>query len=467
MMSKNLNVLFVGTGDTVISELEKDLVRLGFESCEHAHPGVTPYEIEHLKPGLVILGPSLEHRMRWQCIHTIKIVDLSIPVLITGNDNGFSEAPPSAPFRGIHPLGDGLNRDHLFTTVERALQEKAECETGPDFPVLIGESGAMKRIREKIRSICDKDITVLITGESGTGKELIARSIFYHSTRKNGPFVKVNCTALPDELLESEVFGFQKGAFTGAHKNKPGRIELADGGTLFIDEIGDLSVNLQVKFLQVLEDKAFSRLGGTQDKVVDARVIAATNSDLLKKIREGTFRKDLFYRLNVMHIEAPPLRDRKEDIPILIHYLLNKYCFDFRKEPLGVPAKIEEYLCAYHWPGNVRELENVLRRGIVLRSWDFLENEFQLENRIAQESNPFPEAQSALAAWPDDNMGEAYKDGDFSLKKISKAYISEVEHQAILKALRETHWNRKRAAELLQVSYKTLLNRIAELGISP
>ncbi|MBW2023056.1 MAG: sigma 54-interacting transcriptional regulator [Deltaproteobacteria bacterium] len=182
--------------------------------------------------------------------------------------------------------------------------------------------------------------------------------------------------------MESEVFGFQRGAFTGAHRNKPGRLELSHGGTLFIDEIGDLSLQLQVKFLQVIEDKTFSRLGGVSGKIVDARVIAATNRDLWKMVKEGTFRKDLYYRLNVVHIEAPPLRKRKQDVPLLLDYFINKYCYELKRDPLDLPLHVLGALNEYAWPGNVRELENIVRRAIVLREWDFVFKELDLDLRL-------------------------------------------------------------------------------------
>jgi two-component system response regulator AtoC len=280
--------------------------------------------------------------------------------------------------------------------------------------------------------------------------------------------VKVNCSALPDELLESEVFGFQKGAFTGAYRDKPGRLEMANGGTLFIDEIGNLSLSLQVKFLQVLEDRSFSRLGGTEDRIVDTRVVAATNTDLAKKVRDGTFRKDLFYRLNVVPIEAPPLRGRSDDIPLLTDYFLNKYCFELGKDCLELPRKIADLFLAYQWPGNVRELENVIRRAIILRNWDFIFKELNLENlQHDSEDVLLSDDTSHPLVWQDDKVRRFFRDSDFSLKKISNAYVSEAERQAILKALKQTQWNRKKAAELLRVSYKTLLNRIFEFDLKP
>jgi two-component system response regulator AtoC len=337
----------------------------------------------------------------------------------------------------------------------------------PDYPVIIGQSEAIRVIKQKIQNVAGRDITVLITGETGTGKELIARSLHYHSSRSQGPLVKITCGALPDELLESEVFGFQKGAFTGAHKNKPGRLELAHNGTLFIDEIGDLSLALQAKFLQVLEDKAFARLGGIYDKFVDTRVVAATNSDLQKRVHDGLFRKDLFYRLNVIHIQAPPLRERKPDIPVLMHYFVDKYCLELKKEALEIPAKILKHLHAYQWPGNVRELENVVRRAVALRDWEFVFKELNLDSVPKGVRSGSKEDLGAVAGWSEEKIESLIKENRFSLKKITKTYVSEAERQAILDVLAKTQWNRKKAAELLGVSYKTLLGRIDEFGLKP
>jgi two-component system response regulator AtoC len=272
---------------------------------------------------------------------------------------------------------------------------------------------------------------------------------------------------LPDELLESEVFGFQKGAFTGAHKNKPGRLELAHNGTLFIDEIGDLSLALQAKFLQVLEDKAFARLGGIYDKFVDTRVVAATNSDLQRKVRDGLFRKDLFYRLNVIHIQAPPLRERKQDIAILVNYFIDKYCLELRKEVLDIPAKILKHLQAYQWPGNVRELENVVRRAVALRDWEFVFKELGLETLPKGVARASGDEFGAVTGWTDEKIEKLIRENRFSLKKITKTYVSEAERQAIVDVLAKTQWNRKRAAEMLGVSYKTLLGRIDEFRLKP
>jgi len=335
-----------------------------------------------------------------------------------------------------------------------------------EFPLIVGQSEKIREVRQKIRNVGGKNITVLITGETGTGKELVARFIHYHSPRREGPLVKISCGALPDDLLESEIFGFQKGAFTGAYRDKPGRLELAQGGTLFIDEIGELSLTLQVKFLQLLEDKAYARLGGVRDELIDIRAVAATNADLPKKVRLGQFRKDLFYRLNVIHIKVPPLRERKEDIGWLTYYFLNKYSFEQKRELLDIPDKISQRFQDYHWAGNVRELENVVRRAVALRDWGFVFKELQMDGTPQAESQ-FPPSVDHSFERRDQSIKETLNQKDFSLKKITKAYVLEAERKAILGALEKTHWNRKVAAQNLQVSYKTLLNRIDELGLKP
>ncbi len=467
-MEKNINILIIETDLSTSAGLEEKLNHLGFQLCPLAVPSEPIDLLESLSPDLAILGPSLDKETFFKCIHKLKILDPAMPILIACDDDWLSGGSAFAPFEGLHSLSPDLDPGSISRTIEIALAHKAECELRPDLPVLIGQSREIIRIRQKIQRVADKDITVLITGETGTGKELIARSIHYHSLRNKGPLVKINCGTLPDDLLESEVFGFQKGAFTDAYRDKPGRLEMANDGTLFIDEIGDLSLSLQVKFLQVLEDKAFSRLGGTEDKIIDTRVLAATNMDLWEKVHEGVFRKDLFYRLNVVHIKAPPLRERKDDLHLLSHYFMNLYSFEFKKEPLDIPEKINDLFQAYDWPGNVREFENVIRRAIALGDWDFVFTELNLENMESRRGDgPFSDTYLPNMGWHEDRVKEFFGERDFSLKKISKAYVSEAERKAILNALKGTDWNRRKASRLLRVSYKTLLNRIDEFGLKP
>jgi two-component system response regulator AtoC len=468
-MSDEISVLVIDSDPSIAEAWAARVKKLGFMNCSIAGPNVPIDELAASKPDLAVLGPSLDEETCIRCVHKMKILTPFMPVLTSCGGVPLAEGPEVVPFEGIYTIGTDLDAKEFAETVQSALKFRDEHKMRPDYPVIIGSSEAVRSIKQKIRQVAGKDITVLITGETGTGKELIARSVHYHSQRNQGPLVKISCGALPDELLESEVFGFQKGAFTGAHKNKPGRLELAHNGTLFIDEIGDLSLALQAKFLQVLEDKAFARLGGIYDKFVDTRVVAATNSDLQRKVRDGLFRKDLFYRLNVIHIQAPPLRERKQDIPTLIHYFVDKYCLELKKDVLEIPAKILKHLQAYQWPGNVRELENVVRRAVALRDWEFVFKELLLETipNGAGRVSRSREDLGALGSWSDDKIEMLIRENQLSLKRITKSYVSEAERQAIVDVLARTQWNRKKAAELLGVSYKTLLGRIDEFRLKP
>ncbi|MCX5877715.1 MAG: sigma-54 dependent transcriptional regulator [Deltaproteobacteria bacterium] len=466
-MSDEINVLVIDSDPSIAEAWAGRVKQFGFVHCFTARPNVAIDELAALKPDLAVLGPSLDAEACIQCIHKLKIITPFMPVLTSCGGVPLAEGPEIESFEGIYPIGTDLESAEFAETVQSALKFRDEYKMRPDYPVIIGQSEAIRNIKLKIQKVAAKDITVLITGETGTGKELIARSVHYHSPRSQGPLVKISCGALPDELLESEVFGFQKGAFTGAHKNKPGRLELAHNGTLFIDEIGDLSLSLQAKFLQVLEDKAFARLGGIYDKFVDTRVVAATNSDLQSKVREGLFRKDLFYRLNVIHIQAAPLRERKPDIPLLIYYFVHKYCLELKKDILGMPGKVLKHLQAYQWPGNVRELENVVRRAVALKDWEFIFRELNLESLQKKGEHASMEDLGTIAGWSDEKIERLIRENRFSLKKITKTYVSEAERLAIVDVLAKTQWNRKKAAEVLGVSYKTLLGRIDEFGLKP
>lgn len=465
-MTNTFSILVIDSDPAEAGVLIEKLTASGFSRCVTVKPAASMIELAAMKPDIAVLGPSLDGDTCVKCIHKMKIIDPSMAILLSYERVPFLNVE-AAPFEGIHPVRYELAHTELGHAMERAAKHREHYRSRPDYPVIIGQSDQIRAIKQKIQAVSTKDITVLITGETGTGKELIARSVHYHSLRSEGPLVKITCGALPDELLESEVFGFQKGAFTGAHRNKPGRLELAHEGTLFIDEIGDLSLSLQAKFLQVLEDKAFARLGGIYDKNVDARVVAATNMDLHKKVREGGFRKDLFYRLNVIHIKAPALRERKQDIPVLLNYFLNKYCLELRKDLLDVPARVIKHFNAYHWPGNVRELENAVRRAVALRDWSFIFREMGLESPRLRSESSVPERAASLPAWEEEKIQRLIRQEDFSLKKVSRDYVSEAEKHAILLALGKTHWNRKRAAEILGVSYKTLLSRIEAFDLIP
>ena len=333
--------------------------------------------------------------------------------------------------------------------------------------MIVGESDAIKSVKERIKKVSDKNVTVLIRGDSGTGKELVARAIHLGSKRKEQGFVLVNCAALPSELLESELFGYSKGAFTGATHDRRGKFETAHRGTIFLDEIGSLSLPLQAKILQVLEDQRVSRLGSVDETPTDVRIIAATNSNLEEEIGKGAFRTDLYYRLNVISIVVPPLRERKEDIFLLTDYFMDKYSNELKKDPIHIDDSLREHFQKYHWPGNVRELENIIKGIIALQKTDIIYSDLKVGQVTDNEEEALGSKSSDLyQIWDDRKMKQSIKDnGNVCLKTIRGQYIAEVEKRAICKALELTHWNRKNAAELLQVSYKTLLNRIEEFKL--
>jgi transcriptional regulator with GAF, ATPase, and Fis domain len=316
--------------------------------------------------------------------------------------------------------------------------------------IFIYTSEKMHQIKEMIDQVANTDVTVLIQGESGVGKEVVARSIHLNSLRRDKPFVKVNCAALPSELLESELFGYEKGAFTGAYRQKPGKFELANGGTIFLDEIVEISPPLQAKLLQVLQDREFSRLGGKKDVRVDVRVLAATNKNIEEGVNSGRFREDLYYRLNVVNVTIPPLRDRKEEIPIFVEYFLDKFGKKYRKTVKPLSDQIMKVFLQHYWLGNVRELENVIQRIIVLGNEKVILDE--LASAINKESVQMEEGSHALKKWP-------------SLKEVHREAIAKAEAEVIRKALEMTNWNRKKAAGLLNISYKALLYKIKECGI--
>jgi two-component system response regulator AtoC len=314
------------------------------------------------------------------------------------------------------------------------------------FQNMVAKSQAMRAIFETIRKIADYKTTVLITGESGTGKELIARAIHYNGIRKDKPMVAVNCGGLPENLLESELFGYAKGAFTDAGRDKKGIFQEATGGTFFLDEIGELPLSLQVKLLRVLQDEMVRPLGSAEAIKVDVRIIAATAANLAEAVQEGTFRDDLFYRINVLHIEVPPLRDRKEDIPLLVNHFMEKFDKHLKKEITEIQPEALRALMAYPWPGNVRELENVIERTMVLTERSHI-HVSELPDKIRG-----PQA-SIVPPWP-------------SQETSLKANTMVLEKALIERALRETDNNRTRAAKLLGISHPTLLSKMKTYGIS-
>ncbi len=336
--------------------------------------------------------------------------------------------------------------------------------------LLIGSSQPIRKIKEIIDQVVDSDLNVLIYGESGVGKELVARTLHARSYRSKKPLVKVNCAALPGELLESELFGYEKGAFTGAVKSKPGKFELANGGTIFLDEIGDMSVGLQAKLLQVLQDGVFSRIGAVKDIEVDCWVISATNQDLDLAIQKGSFREDLLYRLNVITITVPPLRDRLEDIPILVEHFIKKYGKVSKKGIRSLPSGLMEIFSSYHWPGNVRELENYVKRYLVFGDEDFLIAQIQSKMAGAGTSEDYKKRgdfslESTILSRALKDTEKRLKSDFPPLKEIKKNALAHIEKIVIEEALKRTRGNKKKAANLLQISYKALLYKMKDFNV--
>lgn len=323
--------------------------------------------------------------------------------------------------------------------------------------LLIGESQPIKKTKELIRQVANSDLNVIVCGESGVGKELVAQSLHLSSIRRDRPFIKVNCAAIPGELLESELFGYEKGAFTGADRSKQGKFEVAHKGTMLLDEIGDMPMFLQSKMLQVLQDLQFSRLGGKRDVKVDCWVMAATNQELEQAIREGRFREDLYYRLNIIRIFIPPLRERTDDILPLINHFRKEFAENSYEARFEFDGDVMQFLHNYAWPGNVRELKNVVGRLMLLGDWDTLKEE--LLGRDTRKISG--RAKEGVA---EDLEAPAQKTFP-PLKEVKKKAVQEAESKLISAVLKETGWNRKRAAKILQISYKALLYKIKELDL--
>lgn len=336
---------------------------------------------------------------------------------------------------------------------------------------IIGVSENIVKIREVIDHIADTGLNTVICGESGVGKEVIAQNLYQKSSRNGKPFVRVNCAALPDGLLESELFGYEKGAFTGADKRTRGKFELANKGVLMLDEIGDMSLPLQAKLLHVLQSGEFAPLGSEREVKTDTWVIAATNHELEKDIDEGKFREDLYYRLNIIKIYIQPLRERPEDIPHLIDYYLEEYSSLFNAEKVFLPSDhVIEELKKYPWPGNVRELQNILKRMLVLGEAEKILDELHMRAKGDVESANrvlTSDKSSAYADILDLEGRDSPEEPSFSLKKIRKAALDRIEREVISHVLTKTGWNRSKATKILKISYKTLLYKISDLEITP
>jgi transcriptional regulator with GAF, ATPase, and Fis domain len=338
-----------------------------------------------------------------------------------------------------------LETQRLFTE-NILLKEEFASKLG--LPRIIGRSKKIADVAQMVQKVAPTKTTVLLLGESGTGKELFARAIHNLSDRKHYPFVPINCAAIPRDLLESELFGHEKGSFTGADAKKLGKFELADKGTIFLDEVGDMHLTIQSKLLRAIEEGEIERVGAPRAIKVDVRIVAASNKDLEKAVEDKKFRDDLYYRLNVFPIRIPPLRERREDIPLLVEYIINKYCLEIKTPVKSISNEVLDILMNYHWKGNVRELENAIERAIILCDEDVITP----EHFVLNTQSLFEPVKRSLSS-------------EGTLETVAKEASRIAETQRIVSALRETRGNKSKAAEILHVSYKTLLTKIKEYGI--
>ncbi len=413
-----------------------------------------------LKPSVVILDIIMKGMDGLEVLQSIRAQNETLPVImLTGVDHTktivdamklratdylvkpFKEEEMEIALRNVFEKADLL--EEIQQLRARLAQEEHNS------PVFFSEK--MKEIERMVLQVAETDVTVLIQGPSGVGKEIVARKIHQASARAGNNFVKVNCAALPKELLESELFGYEKGAFTGAVRSKPGKFELAHKGTIFLDEIGEMDLSIQAKLLHVLQDGMFARLGGKENIRADVRVLAATNKDLEQLVANHLFREDLFYRLNVITISIPPLCERREEIPVFCDYFIKKFALKFNKKPLPLPERLKDLFLRYQWPGNVRELENIIKRYVVLRDEEVILGQLAADSR--------------MPAMDDIQMDYAHvwEDGtSVPLKKVAKEAAKRAQQALINRVLQQTRGNKRKAAELLQISYKALLDKIKE-----
>lgn len=337
---------------------------------------------------------------------------------------------------------------------------KTELRARSQYDSFIGDSEKIVQVKNLIEQVAGSELTVLIRGESGTGKEIVARMIHNISARSEESFTKVNCAAIPRDLLEAELFGYEKGAFTGAHKTKPGRFEVANKGTMFLDEIGDMPLELQSKLLQVLEQQEFVRVGGINTIHVDVRIICATNRNLEEGIGQGKFRDDLFYRLNEITILLPPLRDRRDDIPLLTNHFVEKYNKLYQREAPSMSQNALEQLAAAPWPGNVRQLENLVKQ-VVVRGEESI-----IADLLASQTGVVPSGGPAYPQATNQPVQPVAAQKNYSLKKRVADAVSREEKALISEVLNRTNWNRRKAAEILEISYRSLLYKIKEYALN-
>ncbi|HVL70109.1 MAG TPA: sigma-54 dependent transcriptional regulator [Vicinamibacterales bacterium] len=456
-------ILIVEDKDSLRAMLRHALERQGHAVIEARDGPEAVRLLQEEQPSLVLSDLRLPEGDGFGVLRASKEANADVPVIVMTAYGSIEDAVRAMKEGAMDFLAKPVDLDHLALLVHRGLQQRRivtenlllreELAVRRGAPQIVGEDPSLRKVFGALERAAQTDTTVLIEGESGTGKELFARSLHALSDRASMPFVAINCAAIPETLLETELFGYEKGAFTGAAARKPGKFEMANRGTLFLDEIGDLPLALQAKILRALEEKRFERVGGTASVQVDVRLVAATNRGLRAQVAARRFREDLYFRLSVFPITVPPLRERQRDIVLLAQYFVERFCRDLKKKPLILSPEAQERLQSYHWPGNVRELQNCIERAVILADGDLI------QPRHLNLSFVDPAADA-----PPPDPWESF---DFSgtLSDVARRATAEVERRKVELALREAEQNKGRAAELLGISFKALLAKLKEYRI--
>lgn len=451
-------ILLIDDEIKITNILSRILLEEGFHvtTADTGEKGVEHADKE--KPDLVIMDLNLPGMSGIEAMCCIQERHPELLTIILTAYGSIDSAVDAMRKGAYDYLTKPFDNDELVMTLRRAeehlrlrreiVQLKDQLREKYSFGNIVGESPKIRMVFELMDRVAETEATVLVQGESGTGKELIVRAIHHASSRKNAPFIAINCGAIPPNLVESKFFGHEKGAFTDAKERRIGAFEKADGGTLFLDEVGELSLENQVKLLRVIEERTITRVGGSTEIPIDIRLIAATNKELEKEVEKGRFRQDLFFRLNVFLLPLPPLRERREDIPLLIDHFIAKYTKAIAPRVRGISQPSVNYLKAYEWPGNVRELENAVQSALIVCK----------EGTIQPQHLPL-----RIQGYP--KSDEFEKHGDLGLEGRVHQITDEIERKLILQALEEAEYSRTRAAELLKVSRKTLFNKMQKLGI--
>ena len=481
MAVQKTRLLIVDDDPSMARFLTSYLSRLNFEvnSASSGEEAIRMFRV--YDPGLVLLDMAMTGMDGLETLERLKQIKPEVLVIVVSGQNN-----PELIFRASKTGADDyihkpFEPKDLEARVHRVLerqrvsseasQMREQVRRQNDFSMLFGTSPKMEEVKQTIEQVADTSATVLVRGESGTGKEVVARLVYSHSLRREKPFVKVNCAAIPHELLESELFGYEPGAFTGANRQKLGKFDLANQGTLFLDEISEMHPALQAKLLHVLQDGEFARLGGKRDIAVDVRVLAATNKPLERAVEEGHFREDLFYRLNVVTIHIPPLRERREEIPVFLDFFLQKYSEFYGKNPPPFSDFAVGRMMDYNWPGNIRELENLVKRYVIVGKESQIIRELSTHKPVISSltgSSPIwnPKGSDGGAPAPVVAMPvvpapvPASEDELPSLLEIGRRAAMQAEREAIERVLAQTRWNRRQAAKILKISYKALLNKL-------